>query len=259
MTSPNFGLIVIGDEILSQKRQDKHFEALACRLKDRQHALSWVHYLRDGLDGLTRLLTQTRASGDIVFSCGGIGNTPDDRTRLAASLAFDSPLCLHPEGYEQLKRRFPDAADLTPIREQLVHFPAGSRIIPNPFNHIPGFSIETHYFMPGFPQMAHPMMDWVLDTHYPSDAARATLESSLILTGSNANESQLIDLMQQMEQNYHDVRLFSLPSYDGPLGKHIELGMEGPSTTLAIAMPAMIALLEKQQVTWAWREGTHRP
>ena len=91
-----FGLIVIGDEILSGKRQDKHFAKIAEMLGARGLRLSWVEYLGDDRDRLTATFKRTMAAGDVVFSCGGIGATPDDHTRQCAARALGVELALHP-------------------------------------------------------------------------------------------------------------------------------------------------------------------
>jgi molybdopterin-biosynthesis enzyme MoeA-like protein len=173
----DIGLIIIGDEILSGKRQDKHFTEILRMLSARGLPLSWVSYLGDDRERLTALLRETFARGELVFSCGGIGATPDDHTRQAAAAALGRDLELHPEARELITERCRDmaregkgSADMTvPENQQRLkmgEFPRGARIIPNPFNRIPGFAIDHHYFLPGFPVMAWPMIEWVLDTHY---------------------------------------------------------------------------------------------
>jgi molybdopterin-biosynthesis enzyme MoeA-like protein len=159
----HFGAIIIGDEILSGKRQDKHFAKIAELLGARGLRLSWVEYLGDDRERLAATFKRTMAAGDVVFSCGGIGNTPDDHTRQAVAAALGVDLALHPAGFEELKVRFA-GEEITDKRKLLVTFPAGVKIIPNPFNRIPGFMANDHYFVPGFPQMAHPMIEWALDT-----------------------------------------------------------------------------------------------
>src|SRR6478672_232959 len=160
----NFGAIIIGDEILSGKRQDKHMAKLIETLGERGLQLAWCHYLADEPQLITSTLRRTFASGDVVFSFGGIGATPDDHTRQCAARAADVELKLHPDAEAEIRARF--GAEITPKRLMMGEFPLGSEIIPNPYNRIPGFSMRDHHFVPGFPQMAWPMMAWVLDTRY---------------------------------------------------------------------------------------------
>jgi molybdopterin-biosynthesis enzyme MoeA-like protein len=186
------GAIIIGDEILSGKRQDKHMPKLIELLGARGLQLAWSQYLGDDPELITSTLKRTLAGGDVVFSFGGIGATPDDHTRACAAKAADVELALHPDAEAEIRARFGD--DITPRRLMMGEFPVGSEIIPNPYNRIPGFSLREHHFLPGFPQMAWPMMAWVLDTRYSALFAPGRIgERSIIVTG--CGESQLIDLM----------------------------------------------------------------
>ena len=252
--SRTLGAIIIGDEILSGKRQDKHFARIAEMLGKRGLILSWVEYLGDDRARLAATFKRTMAAGDIVFSCGGIGNTPDDHTRQAVAVALGVGLELHPAGFEELKARFP-GEEISEQRQQLVTFPAGVQIIPNPFNRIPGFMANDHYFVPGFPQMAHPMIEWALDTFYADlfQPVDGKLEKAFLLTGPNAYESALLDLMERIVKDYPTLRLFSLPSMNGTERKHLELGVEGEPALVECAMAEMLAEIEARGITWVWR------
>lgn len=235
-----FGLIVIGDEILSGKRQDKHFAKVIELLAARGLALSWARYAGDDREQITPLLQQAFAGGDVVFSCGGIGATPDDHTRQCAAAALGVPLQLHPGARELIRERMRDVAaeqglPFEPERADNLHrlnmgmFPEGAMLIPNPYNKIPGFSIGPVHFLPGFPVMAWPMIEWLLDTRYQALHGRdAQRERSLIVYGSM--EAALTPLMEKVERSFPDVRVFSLPCVDEQHvhGRHIELGVKGP-------------------------------
>ena len=252
--SRTFGAVIIGDEILSGKRQDKHFARIAEMLGARGLQLSWVEYLGDDRQRLADTIMRTMGAGNIVFSCGGIGNTPDDHTRQAAAAALGVGLALHPEGYEELKARFA-GEEVTDKRKLLVTFPQGVQIIPNPFNRIPGFMANEHYFVPGFPQMAHPMIEWVLDTYYQDlfKPVGDKIEKAFLLTGPNAYESALLDLMERIVAVYPTLRLFSLPSLIGKERKHLELGVEGAPALVEQAMEEIRQEVEKRGITWVWR------
>jgi molybdopterin-biosynthesis enzyme MoeA-like protein len=252
--SRTFGAVIIGDEILSGKRQDKHFAKIAEMLGKRGLILSWVEYLGDDRARLAATFKRTMAAGDVVFSCGGIGNTPDDHTRQAVAAALGVSLQLHPDGFEEIKARFP-GEEISEQRQQLVTFPAGVQIIPNPFNRIPGFMANEHYFVPGFPQMAHPMIEWALDTFYADlfQPIDGKLEKAFLLTGPNAYESALLDLMERIVKDYPTLRLFSLPSLNGTERKHLELGVEGEPALVEKAMAEILVEIERRSITWVWR------
>ena len=106
----NFGLIIVGDEILSGKRQDKHLPKVIELLAARGLQLTWAEYVCDVPARITATLRRAFGCGDVVFSCGGIGATPDDHTRQGAAAALGVPLALHPEAEVLIVERMKDVA-----------------------------------------------------------------------------------------------------------------------------------------------------
>ncbi|MGC1175631.1 competence/damage-inducible protein A [Polaromonas sp.] len=297
--TPHFGIIIIGDEILSGKRADKHLPKVIELLAARGLQLGYADYVGDDPERITATLARAfaaaRASGDVVFSCGGIGATPDDHTRQCAAKALGADLMLHPEAERLIRERMQDIAreqgvPYEPDRHDNIHrlnmgvFPVGAEIIPNPYNKIPGFSYfvgprtvgqedsetkqgprnglrpaagavappggsDPHavgergglHFLPGFPVMAWPMIEWVLDTHYVGLHQKlAYSEKSVIVMGSM--EAALTPLMLDIEARHSGVKVFSLPSVDHPdYGRHIELGVKGTPEAVNAAYPALLA------------------
>ena len=251
-TPASFGLIIIGDEIMSGKRADKHLPAVIERLQARGLQLEYADYVGDSPPRITASLRRAFQSGDLVFSCGGIGATPDDHTRQCAAAALEVPLLLHPQARELIQQRMQDVAAeqgtaFEPDRPDNLHrlnmgvFPAGAHIIPNPYNKIPGFSCGHVHFVPGFPVMAWPMVEWVLDTYYAHLCHRSTwVEKSVIVYG--AMEATLTPLMEEIEQLFPGVKVFSLPSVDHPeYGRHIELGVKGAAPGVDGAYAALMS------------------
>jgi molybdopterin-biosynthesis enzyme MoeA-like protein len=245
-TPPTFVLIIIGDEIMSGKRQDKHMPKVIELLNERGLTLAWAEYVGDSPERITSTLKRAFESADVVFSCGGIGATPDDHTRQCAGKALDVPLALHPEAKLLIQERMQDTAKeqgvaYDPDRPDNIHrlnmgtFPAGADIIRNPYNKIPGFSCRGQgggavHFVPGFPVMAWPMIASVLDVQYSVYFRQnAYVEKSVIVLG--AMEATLTPLMESIESAHPGVKVFSLPSVDHPQwGRHIELGVKGEPT-----------------------------
>jgi molybdopterin-biosynthesis enzyme MoeA-like protein len=246
-----FGLIIIGDEILSGKRADKHLPKVIELLASRGLSLSYAEYVGDEPERITAALARAFASGDVVFSTGGIGATPDDHTRQCAAKALGVGLQLHPQAKLLIEQRMQDLArekghvydPLAPDHQHRLNmavFPLGAKIIPNPYNKIAGFSCGQVHFVPGFPVMAWPMLEWVLDTQY-ADCFRvkAWLEQSVIVMG--AMEATLTPLMEQIERDHAQVKVFSLPSVDHPqYGRHIELGVKGTPSAVGPAYAALM-------------------
>ncbi len=228
---PEIGAVIIGDEILSGKRQDRHQNALILALAEHGLELGWVRIVGDGADLLTETFRETVRRDSWVFSFGGIGATPDDRTRACLARALGRPLVRHPEFVALLEARF--GADAYPHRVRMAELPEGSTLIPNPVNGIPGFSCERHFCVPGFPAMAEPMVRWVLDTQLASiSPLRFPAERSLRVFG--IPESRLVPLLETMEERYADLRVSSLPGTEEGQSR-IELGVRGETERVAAA------------------------
>ena len=236
-----FGAFIIGDEILVGKREDKHLSFLIAALAKRGLRLSWAQYLGDDPARLTKALRRSFASSDVVFSFGGIGATPDDHTRQCAAAASGVTLTLHPEAEREIRARF--GGEVTPQRLQMGEFPAGAEAIPNPVNRIPGFSLRGHHFVPGFPQMAWPMIEWVLDAKYKEFFNRDEWAESSILV-FEAGESQLIPAMTAVEAGFKGIKVFSLPSMGADGSRiHVELGVRGAPAQVEPAMQELRRLV----------------
>jgi len=229
-----FGAFIIGDELLVGKRQDKHLPFVIEALAKRGLRLSWAHYLGDEPPRITAALKESLASQDVVFNFGGIGATLDDHTRQCAAAALGVGLRIHPDAEREIRARF--GGEVTPQRLQMGEFPEGAVIIPNPVNRIPGFSVRDHHFVPGFPQMAWPMVEWVLDTKYRDRFnAQEWKEQSILVF--EAGESQLIPAMQAVEAGFKGIKVFSLPSMGQDGSRiHVELGVRGDPAQVEPAM-----------------------
>jgi molybdopterin-biosynthesis enzyme MoeA-like protein len=224
------GLILIGDELLSGLRQDKHMPQVLQFLKARGLSLAWVRMVGDDWDLLVQTLRETFLSKDIVFSFGGIGATPDDLTRQAAAAAAGVRILRHPQAVALIEGRF--GAEAYPNRIHMGELPDGASLIPNPVNQMPGFKLHQHHFVPGFPSMAWPMVEWVLDTYYqPHFDANPSVEQRWLLR--EVMESELIPMMEELLNTFPEVHLSSLPSTSER--RQIDFGLKGKATAVQMA------------------------
>jgi molybdopterin-biosynthesis enzyme MoeA-like protein len=233
----SFGLIVIGDEILFGRRQDSHMNHFREMLGSRGLRLARCWLLPDETATLTDHLRFSMQSELPVFVCGGIGATPDDLTRPCAAEAAGVKLTRHPEAVALIEKRFGENA--YPTRIRMADLPVGCELIPNPHNQIPGFTIERHHFLPGFPEMAWPMAEWLLETSYPR-VESGIVEASLLVL--KTPESRLVPLMEGFIGRFPGLKLYSLPR----LGKEpkIELGLRGRGD-IATAIAALAEALDQ--------------
>ena len=246
VTRARIGALIIGDEILSGKRQDRHLTQVVATLKACGLTLDWARYEGDDREVLTRVLRESFARGDIVFAFGGVGATPDDHTRQAAAAALGVSLERHPEAVAVLEAQFGAAA--YPHRVLMAEFPAGAAIVPNPVNRVASFSIRDHHFFPGFPQMAWPMLDWVLATHYAGLARIENVERAIVVFG--AGESMLLPLMNECVARYPQLKLFSLPTLLPEGRRRLELGVRGEASAADGAIKDLVEGVEAGGFRW---------
>ncbi len=244
MNALRIGIVIIGDELLTGKRADSHLPFAIEALKKRGLELSWVRMGGDDRDLLIQTFRETLEDGAVVFSFGGIGATPDDITRQCSAEAMGLTLELHDEGAKILAEQFGDK--LNELRLRMVDFPVGSDLIPNTVNRVPGYRINNHHFMPGFPNMSHPMFEWVLDTHYAEYCEmEAPVERRYNVL--NTPESDLIDIMELLLQSHPGIKISCLPSTK-KRGSLIDLGIKGMAETVAIVEKEFEAYLHEQNI-----------
>lgn len=233
------GAVIIGDELLSGKRQDRHQAHLIRALSEHGLELAWIRIVGDSAELLTQTFRETLQRPAWVFSFGGIGATPDDRTRACLARALGVELERHPDFVAILERKF--GPDAYPNRVRMAELPPASTLIPNPVNEIPGFLCSRHACVPGFPSMAEPMVRWVLEHHLPRmDPSAVAIERSLRLYGTP--ESSLVPLLETLEAEFPDVRFSSLPSmYEGR--SRVELGVRGQAHRVQVAFARLWDLL----------------
>lgn len=238
------GLILIGDELLNGVRQDKHMAHVMDLLKARGMKLAWVRMVADEQEMLLETFQQTQQSDEIVFSFGGIGATPDDLTRQCAAEAFGLDLFPHPQAIALIERQFGDAA--YPKRVIMGHLPDTSTLIPNPINNIAGFKVAHHHFVPGFPNMAWPMVEWVLDTHYPHlHHLQEGIERRWTL--KEVPESDLIDMMEDLLECFDKIGVSSLP--DTNKRHQIDFGIKGDREQVEAASELFVNFLQQENIT----------
>jgi len=243
----SIGLVIIGNEILDGRRQDAHFENARLLLRQHNLKLAYSLVLPDNESVITSQLEWAmNKAGCPFFCCGGIGSTPDDITRQCAAVAAGLPLVPHPEGTEILRRKFGDQSN--PARLRMAEFPLGALLIPNPVNNVAGFSVDNGYFVPGFPNMAKPMMQWVLETYYEKGSEQA----SVTYVAVGAREADLCDLMERFVAEHPDVSFSSLP-IAMPIkgGYELHLGVSGPAAAVTPAAHNLAKALKDAGVVFA--------
>ncbi len=204
ISNPHFYAVIIGSEILNGRRSDKHFSFVRDALLSRGHVLYASFTIKDEIPLIEKTFEMVRNDPEaVMFSFGGIGSTPDDLTRqIAADLFADGELYPHERFLSDIIERF--GKEAFPHRVHMADLPRNAQLLPNVVNNMSGFHLDGRYFfMPGFPEMSHPMVEEVLARFYPCGAT--TYRRILI---AQTSENTLIDVMKQLPGS---VEFSSLP------------------------------------------------
>lgn len=208
MNKSHFYAVIIGTEILNGRREDRHFSFIRDALSERGHTLFASFTIKDDAHLIHSVFSLIKNDPDaVLFSFGGIGSTPDDLTRqIAANVFSDGVLYPHPQFCSDIIERFKEAA--FPHRIHMADLPKDAELLPNPINNMSGFTLENRYFfMPGFPEMSHPMTQYGLDQFYPH--APVTYRKTLL---AYTSENTLIDVMEKLDSK---IDFSSLPMING--------------------------------------------
>ncbi|MDH3888555.1 MAG: molybdopterin-binding protein [Gammaproteobacteria bacterium] len=237
----HFGVMIVGDELLSGKRTDKHLSHVIETLHARGMSVAWSRMVSDNHNRLVHELKLTQLDSVPVFCFGGIGATPDDQTRQAAAGAFGMRLLRHPDAVSMIEDRF--GREAYPNRVRMADLPEDCLLIPNPHSRIPGFTVFDHHFFPGFPSLAWTMLDWVLDSYYGHDLQPEVEKSVRVF---DTHESALIQLLDELSAGHPRAKIFSLPHMAAVAS--IELGFRGEAAAVEVAFSALQAALKTAAV-----------
>jgi molybdenum cofactor synthesis domain-containing protein len=209
-------LVVIGDEILSGRTQDRNVAQLAIWLNEQGIRLAEVRIVPDESDRIGEAINVLRTRHDYLFTTGGIGPTHDDITVDAVAAAFGVPVIVHPEARQILVDYYRDRpGGLTDARLRMARAPEGAELLRNPSSGAPGIKMGNVYILAGVPSIAASMLD----------ALTGTLEGGRpmvsVTVGARAPESDVADLLRATEAAHPGVAIGSYPFFrDGGYGSN---------------------------------------
>ncbi len=201
-------LIVIGDEILSGRTEDKNIAQVARWLNGQGVRLSEVRVVPDQTKAIVTAVNALRPNHDYVFTTGGIGPTHDDITVNSIAAAFEVPVIVHPEARRVLEDYYRDRPlGLTEARLRMARVPAGAELIANPTSGAPGVRIGNVFILAGVPNVAKAMLE----------SLSGTIEGGRPMTSvtvrAHAAESDVAELLQKVQDDHPNVSLGSYPFY----------------------------------------------
>ena len=213
-------LIIIGNEILSGRTQDKNLAHIALRLNDVGIQLREVRVIPDIEETIVNTINACRAAHDYVFTTGGIGPTHDDITSASVAKAFGVPMHRHPDAKAAMLAML-KPEQVNEARMKMADVPVGAELIPNAVSTAPGFRMENVYVMAGIPRIMQAMLEAIL----PQLHGGATVLSLSITT--NLPEGTIAQGLTEIQQRYMDIDIGSYPSYQ----------QGGYATTLVLRSP----------------------
>ena len=206
-------LIVIGDEILSGRTEDKNIAQVARWLNGEGIRLTEVRVVPDVQERIVAAVNALRPDFDYVFTTGGIGPTHDDITVDAIAAAFEVPVIVHPEARAILEDHYASRGGITEARLRMARVPAGAELIPNPTSGAPGVHMCNVFILAGVPHIAARMLDALTGKLAGGRPVVSTTVSA------NAPESEVAVLLSEVQEEHPGVAIGSYPFYrDGGFG-----------------------------------------
>jgi molybdenum cofactor synthesis domain-containing protein len=200
-------LLVIGDEILSGRTQDKNVAQIALWLNVQGIRLAEVRVVADKTDAIVEAVNILRARNDYLFTTGGIGPTHDDITIDAIAEALGVAVMHHPQAVAVLERYYETRGGLTETRKRMARVPEGAGLIENRMSGAPGIHIENIFIMAGVPHITAGMLD----------ALTGTLEGGLPVLSATIGcwvaESEIAELLRTAEKTHEGVAIGSYPFF----------------------------------------------
>jgi molybdenum cofactor synthesis domain-containing protein len=206
-------LLVIGDEILSGRTQDKNVAQVAAWLNVQGIRLREVRVVADDMAAIAEAVNALRAANDYLFTTGGIGPTHDDITVDAIAAALGVAVVIHPRARAVLEDYYTSRGGLTDARLRMARVPEGASLIENRLSGAPGIRWENVFILAGVPHIAQMMLD----------ALTGTLEGGLPVlsrtVGAFAAESEVAELLRETEQSHEGCQIGSYPFFaEGRVG-----------------------------------------
>lgn len=200
-------LVVIGDEILSGRTQDKNVAQIAAWLNVQGIRLAEVRVVPDVQAAIVEAVNALRARNDYLFTTGGIGPTHDDITVDAIAAALGVGVVHHPDAVAVLERYYATRGGATEARLRMARVPDGADLIPNRMSSAPGIRIGNIFVMAGVPHITAGMLDALTGT---LEGGRPVVSRTI---GCWVAESEVALLLGETEKAHEGVAIGSYPFF----------------------------------------------
>ena len=205
MSTPTAAVILIGNEVLSGRTQDKNLVYLGRRLGELGIDVAEARVVRDIEGAIVEAVNELRARCDYVCTTGGIGPTHDDITMASIAAAFGVPVVEDPRAVELLLAHYGEA-ELTPGRRKMASVPAGARLVENPLSAAPGYRMGNVFVFAGIPSIMQAMFETVT----PELTGGPPLKSESVML--QARESEIAETLAAIQGDFPEVSVGSYPN-----------------------------------------------
>jgi molybdenum cofactor synthesis domain-containing protein len=232
------GLLVIGDEILSGRTQDKNIAQIGGWLNLQGIRLNEVRVVPDVIERIAAAVNALRAENDYLFTTGGIGPTHDDMTVDAIAHALGVPVVVHPRARAILEAYYAQRGGITEARLRMARVPQGAELIENRMSGAPGIRLGNIFILAGVPHIATLMLEALSGT---IEGGRPLLSRTI---GCWVPESEVAELLGEVEKAHEGCQIGSYPFFrEGRVGANFVIrSTKGPA--LAACEAALVARLE---------------
>jgi molybdopterin-biosynthesis enzyme MoeA-like protein len=207
------GLLVIGDEILSGRTQDRNIAEVGRWLNLQGIRLNEVRVVPDVIPRIAEAANALRAENDYLFTTGGIGPTHDDMTVDSIAAALGVPVVVHPRARATLEAYYATRGGITDARLRMARVPEGAELIENKASGAPGIRIGNIFILAGVPHIATAMLEALSGT---LEGGRPLLSRTI---GSWTPESEVADMLREVEAAHEQCQIGSYPFIrDGKFG-----------------------------------------
>ncbi|MBB4642177.1 competence/damage-inducible protein A [Rhizorhapis suberifaciens] len=227
MTEPRIwtaALIIIGDEILSGRTQDRNIAQIALWLNVQGIRLKEVRVVPDEQDAIVEAVNALRVRHNYLFTTGGIGPTHDDITVDAMAAALGLQVVVHPRAKAALEHYYASRGGMNEQRLRMARVPEGADLIENRQSGAPGIRVGNIFMMAGVPHIMAEMLDALTGE---LDGGRPLLSETV---GCWVPESEIADILAETERAHEGCQIGSYPFFrEGRVGANFVVRSTDPS------------------------------
>lgn len=239
----NVAVILVGDELLAGHTRDANAHYLAQRIHALGHRLRRISVVPDEPPAIAAEVEATMPLAGVVFVCGGLGPTHDDRTTESLAKRFHRNLVVDEASWEKLRERYATRGPLPQTTvdsaRKMVTVPEGVEILDNPVGAACGYVLREEacaiVVLPGVPAEMQAIFEQrVVGKIVPTGVKPAMMEADFEMP-----EAAFAHALGEIAERFADVEIGSYPHFGE---KRVTLRFRGEADRPAAALEAFLTL-----------------